>query len=197
VAASQEVERQFRSLFERYYRRVFAYALRRESNRSVAEDVVAETFLVAWRRIGEVPSGDEALPWLFGVARRVLANARRTEVRRDRLLSRLRERPAAVVTEAVDEQPVASDERAGILGALRRLRPADAELLKLAVWEELSHAQIALVLECSVNAVGIRLHRARKAFAAELAKTMPPSGHSPVTSHSPANREPDDDPNRR
>jgi RNA polymerase sigma factor (sigma-70 family) len=184
VAASQEVERQFRLLFDCYYRRILAYALRREPNQSAAEDVVAETFLVAWRRIGDVPGGDAALPWLFGVARRVLANARRTDARRDRLLARLRQGPMVELTEAVDDTPLASDVQAQILGALGRLRPGDAELLQLAVWEQLSHAQMSVVLECSVNAVGIRLHRARKAFAEDLAKTMPPSGHSPVTPHS-------------
>jgi RNA polymerase sigma factor (sigma-70 family) len=197
VAASKEVERQFRLLFDCYYRRVLAYALRRESNRTAAEDVVAETFLVAWRRIGDVPAGDDALPWLLGVARRVLANARRTDARRDRLLARLRQEPMVEVTEAVDAAPLASDARAQILGALSRLRPGDAELLQLAVWEQLSHAQIALVLECSVNAVGIRLHRARKAFAAELVKPMPPSGHSPITPYSsPTSRAPNDEPLR-
>jgi RNA polymerase sigma factor (sigma-70 family) len=185
VAASREVERQFRLLFDCYYRRVLAYALRREPNRPAAEDVVAETFLVAWRRIGDVPGAEDALPWLLGVARRVLANARRTDARRDRLLARLRQGPGVEVIEAVDAAPLASETRAQIIGALARLRPGDAEVLQLAVWEQLSHAQIALVLECSVNAVGIRLHRARKAFAEELVKTMPPSGHSPITPQSP------------
>jgi RNA polymerase sigma factor (sigma-70 family) len=185
VAASREVERQFRLLFDCYYRRVLAYALRREPNRPAAEDVVAETFLVAWRRIGDVPGDEDALPWLLGVARRVLANARRTDARRDRLLARLRQGPGVEVIEAVDAAPLASETRAQIIGALARLRPGDAEVLQLAVWEQLSHAQIALVLECSVNAVGIRLHRARKAFAEELVKTIPPSGHSPITPQSP------------
>jgi RNA polymerase sigma factor (sigma-70 family) len=185
VAAPRQVERQFRLLFDSYYRRVLAYALRREPNRPAAEDVVAETFLVARRRIGEVPGGDDALPWLLGVARRVLANARRGDARRDRLLARLRQVPGVEVTDPVDAAPLASETRAQIIGALGRLRPSDAEVLQLAVWEQLSHAQIAVALECSVNAVGIRLHRARKAFADELVKRMPPSGHSPITPHSP------------
>jgi RNA polymerase sigma factor (sigma-70 family) len=185
VAASRQVERRFRLLFDSYYRRVLAYALRREPNRPAAEDAVAETFLVAWRRIGDVPAGEDALPWLLGVARRVLANARRTDARRDRLLARLRQGPRVEVLDSVESAPLASETRAQIIGALARLRPGDAEVLQLAVWEQLSHAQIAVVLECSVNAVGIRLHRARKAFAEELVKRMPPSGHSRITPHSP------------
>lgn len=170
---SDEAERRFRALFDGCYRPLLGYALRRANSRAAAEDVVAETFLVAWRRIGDVPeSSDTALAWLFGVARRVSANTRRGDARRERLLARLsRARNDQTTDTPLDEVVVAGgDASAAVAEAMRRLRPADAEVLQLALWEQLSHAQIAVVLDCSVNAVAIRLHRARKAFGDEMQK---------------------------
>ena len=69
---------------------MLAYVLRRVERAEDAGDVVAETFLVAWRRMDKVPAGDEARLWLYGVARRQLANQRRGELRRSRLADRLR-----------------------------------------------------------------------------------------------------------
>jgi len=179
-----EHERRFRALYDASYRPVLAYSLRRADNQATAEDVVAETFLIAWRRIDEVPTGDETLPWLLGVARRVLANARRGDTRRDRLLGRLRQHRVEVATE-VEEQASAHETETAILAALDRIRPADAEVLKLAAWEGLTHAQIAIVLDCSVNAVAIRVHRARASLRAEVEKGPADSGHPLVTRRTP------------
>ena len=173
------VEERFRDVYDRHYRRVLGYALRRAATPGAAEDVVAEVFLVAWRRIGDVPDGDEAIAWLLAVARRVLANTRRGDARRDRLVARLRqsvppERFAAEVEDAVS----ARDEHGAVLAAVGRLRSDDAEVLQLLAWEQLSHAQAAVVLGCSVNAVAIRLHRARRRLADELVKGDEPAGHT-------------------
>lgn len=179
------VECRYRTLFDDCYRPVLAYALRRSNSRAGAEDAVAETFLVAWRRIGEVPIDDgEARAWLIGTVRRVLSNARRGDVRRDRLIARLHQQRSDLVTRADD--PVfdtvvdSSDSEVGYV--LARLRAVDAEILQLALWEQLTHAQMAIVLDCSTNAVAIRLHRARNAFAAEYEKHNPISGHHRVGS---------------
>jgi RNA polymerase sigma factor (sigma-70 family) len=146
----------FTELFELHGPRVLAYALRRTTSTADAEDVAAETFVVAWRRRTEIP--EDPLPWLYGVARRVLANQRRGTVRRFRALLRL-ERP--------DPAPARLGEEEGpAIAALARLSADDQELLRLVAWEELTHAQIASVLGISVNAVAIRLHRARARFAA-------------------------------
>ena len=149
----------FDALFEATRRQVLAYALRRTREPADAEDAAAETFAIAWRRIDDVPPGADALPWLYGVARRVLANQRRGTERRWNLLGRLFERA-----------PRASDGPDVDLGgpataALAALRPDDRELLQLVAWEDLDHAAIAQVLGISVNAVAIRLHRARRRFA--------------------------------
>lgn len=176
---SEEAERRFRALFDRCYRPVLGYALRRAATRSGAEDVAADTFLVAWRRIGDVPREDsEALAWLLGVARRILSNARRGDARRDRLIARLHQhRSDAGVDLDAEAVAMVNERHATVLAVLATLRAADAEILQLATWEQLSHAQIAVVLDCSVNAVAIRLHRARRAFTDALAKDDRESGH--------------------
>jgi RNA polymerase sigma-70 factor (ECF subfamily) len=150
-------------LFEAHHRTVLAYAARRSPTLTDAEDVVAEVFLVAWRRLEAVPDGDEALPWLLGVARRTIANQRRGLFRRRRLQERLEttvERPL----------PAAPTGTEPALEALSRLSKSDQELLRLVAWEELSHAEIAAILGISVNAVAIRLHRARARFEEALVK---------------------------
>jgi RNA polymerase sigma-70 factor (ECF subfamily) len=153
----------FEQLFEAHHRALLAYAARRLPSLTDAEDVVADVFLVAWRRLGDVPAGDAALPWLYGVARRTISNQRRSTNRRTNLQARLEqtaERPMAVPTP--DAGPA--------LDALARLKTDDQELLRLVAWEELSHAEIAEVLGISVNAVAIRLHRARGRFEQALVK---------------------------
>ena len=135
---------------------MLAYALRR-TERATAEDVVAETFVIAWRRLDEVP--DPPLPWLLGVARRVLANQRRGERRRDALLDRLRREPAP------QPAPV-EDGRA--LAALAALGERDREALLLHAWEGLDHAGAGTVMGCSAAAFAVRLHRARRRLAKEL-----------------------------
>lgn len=147
----------FHALFETHHRAVLGYALRRTRVEADAEDVVAETFAVAWRRFEAIP--DEPLPWLYGVARRVLANQRRGAARRARLL----ERAAAFLPRSIS-----SPQREPAIDALERLSPDDQELLRLVAWEELTHAEVAVVLATTPNAVAIRLHRARKRFAQAL-----------------------------
>ena len=154
----------FDALFDAHSAAVLAYAVRRTSHVSDAEDVAAETFVVAWRRFADIPAEPRA--WLFGVARRVLANHRRGAERRASLVSRLTSfatRPHAPPTPHATEEPA--------LDALARLSASDQELLRLVAWEELTQAEIAHVLGISVNAVAIRLHRARQRFAATLAQT--------------------------
>jgi RNA polymerase sigma-70 factor (ECF subfamily) len=138
--------------------------LRRISNPDDAADIIAETFLTAWRRLAEMPREPEARLWLYGVARRVMANYRRGERRRSALAGRLRADLGVAY-----RPPEYTGELAQIAEAFGRLPEAERELLALTAWEGLDHGQIAIVLGCSRNAVRIRLHRARKRFAGELA----------------------------
>ena len=137
--------------------------------------MAADTFLVAWRRFPDVPPGEDALPWLYGVARLVLLNSRRSRRRRQLLQDRLSNLRAE--SAELDDTVGRQDDRQKVRDALRRLKPDDKELLRLITWEGLSHRHVALVLGCSENAVAIRLHRARERLAAQLAKDAGPAGH--------------------
>jgi RNA polymerase sigma-70 factor (ECF subfamily) len=155
----------FRRLFAANERELLAYVLRRVDRAEDAADVVAETFLVAWRRLDDLPPGDEARLWLYGVARRQLANQRRGQLRRSRLADRLRaELPAAVARARSPE-----DHRvAAVRAALARLDEEDREILRLTSWEGLTPSEIAAVMGLPGVTVRSRLHRARKRLRTEV-----------------------------
>jgi RNA polymerase sigma factor (sigma-70 family) len=159
-------ERRFEALYEAYHGAVLGYVLRRTANPEDAADVMAETFMTSWRRLNEVPTGQEARPWLYGVARRVLANYHRGERRRSALADRLRTDLAVNY-----RPPEIAGEPVRIAAAFRRLPDEQREILALEAWEGLDNGEIAVVLGCSRNAVRIRMHRARKRLARELAST--------------------------
>ncbi|MGD2059505.1 MAG: sigma-70 family RNA polymerase sigma factor [Acidimicrobiia bacterium] len=150
-------------LYERFYRPVYAYC-RRRTMADVVDDVVADTFLTAWRRIDDVPDDHEALPWLYGVAYRVLGNQRRGSARRRKLDERLASigHPAPSLPHEVI---VMGEESRQVLAALDSLRLIDREVLRLSAWEELPQVEIALVLDISVEAVRQRLHQAKRRLA--------------------------------
>ena len=165
-AGMNERQARFEALYAANHSPIFGYALRRTASPDDAADILAETFLTAWRRLDDLPAGDDARMWLYGVARRVLANYRRGERRRSALADRLHaELPGSYAPPEFD------DESARIAEAMRRLPPRQQELLALNAWEGLDCGEIATVLGCSRNAVRIRLHRARVRLAAELAST--------------------------
>lgn len=151
-----EAEARFRWLYAEHGRAVLAYAVRRSIDAADAADVVADTFLVAWRRLADVPAGDEARLWLYGVARRTLANQRRAERRRERLAERLRrELPTALAAATVTPTGGA------VIAALGLLAESDREVLLHAAWEHLEPAEIAAILGITKTAARSRLHRAR------------------------------------
>jgi RNA polymerase sigma-70 factor (ECF subfamily) len=122
-------------------------------------DIVAECFLVLWRRLAAAPVDDsDVLPWLIGVARHVLANDRRARLRREQLVRRL----ADLETEAGEDDESFRMHVQLVFESLFELDHDDRELLLLAAWEELSNREIAIVLGCSENAAAIRLHRVRR-----------------------------------
>ena len=155
----RDAQEDFRLVYDGTYRFVLAYALRRTLIDADARDVVADTFLVAWRRFDVVPRGDDALPWLYGVARRVIANQRRSQGRQSQLLERIGTSLPAPID--VERSVITAHEGRTATSALRLLDPDDQELLCLVAWEELSYRQIATMLECTENAVAIRVHRTR------------------------------------
>jgi RNA polymerase sigma-70 factor (ECF subfamily) len=173
AVASDERQRRFEAAYAAHHGPILGYVLRRTSNPDDAADVIAETFLTAWRRLDDMPPDPQARLWLYGVARRVLANHHRGQRRAAALAGRLRADLAAAY-----QPPEFTGELAQIAEAFRGLAGPERELLALAAWEGLDHGQIAVVLACSRNAVRIRLHRARKRFAAELARCQARSAES-------------------
>lgn len=166
--AMTDEEEYFVAIYRRFARPIQAYCARRTAGSQVA-DAVAETFLVAWRRIDQVPEGDATLPWLYGVAYRVLSHQWRHKARTRRLIERLQD---MADEEALSPEVllVRSEEHRVVLAASARLRPIDQEILRLTLWEELSHADVSVVLGIEATAIKQRAYRARRNLAAEYQK---------------------------
>ncbi len=149
----------FEQIFTACHDAVVRYAVRRVAAEAV-QDVVSETFLVAWRRLDDLEG--EALPWLLGIARRVAANQRRSRARREALVERIR----GDAGRAAACELVSGDGR--LADALARLGERDREALLLIAWDGLSTRDAAAVLGCTSGALAVRLHRARRRLAREL-----------------------------
>jgi RNA polymerase sigma-70 factor (ECF subfamily) len=174
--------RQFEGIFGACYSRVLGFAIRRSDDRATAEEAVSETFLVVWRRLDAVP--DEPLPWLLGVARKVIANQRRAAGRRTP------DGPLVPLEAVPDPAPGAGvadlvADREAFGEAFAALGPGDREVLALVNWDGLSPKEASTVLDCTPATFYLRLHRARR----RLLKELEARGHSfgeraagPVTS---------------
>ncbi|MCT9930855.1 RNA polymerase sigma factor [Planotetraspora sp. A-T 1434] len=160
-----DIRQRFEEIYLAHFADLLAYVRRRTESPEDAADALAETFTTAWRRISDVPDGPAARLWLYGVARRVLANGRRAETRRSALVERLGEELARWAEGAA---PYDRDDFDAVRAAFRRLNPDDREVLALVSWEGLSSAEVAAVLGCSRGAARLRLHRARKRLARQL-----------------------------
>jgi RNA polymerase sigma-70 factor (ECF subfamily) len=142
--------------------------LARRTDPATADDVLAETLLVCWRRYDDLPG--HPLPFAYGVARNCLANADRAARRQGRVAGRI----AALDPPRETTDPAAD---IGVVEAMGRLRADDVDLLRLWAWEQLTPGEIATVLEITPNAVSIRLHRAKERLRAELRKVEAADGH--------------------
>lgn len=146
--------------------------LARRTDPDTAEDVLAETLLVCWRRLDDVP--EPALPWVYAVARGCLANAARSARRQRRVAARVATLdPPTPAPGPGDDGPY----DAALAEALAALPERDAELLRLWAWEQLTPGEIGVVLGVTANAASIRLHRARGKLREELRKTDARAGH--------------------
>jgi RNA polymerase sigma factor (sigma-70 family) len=154
----------FEALYTEHHGSIHSYVYRRLSGAPAeVPDVVAEVFSVAWRRLDQLPDGSEPRLWLYGLARHVLLNHRRGNRRRARLVERLRREASTAPQLSVVPAPGDS----WLLGAIERLPDAYREAVMLVNWEGCSHADAAQVLGCSVNAVALRLHKARARLLAD------------------------------
>ena len=130
------------------------------------EDAVSDTFMTVWRRLDEIPPGDDILPWLYGVAYRVLAHQWRSAFRRQRLAEKLSSL-GVTATSLPEDVVVLRQEARQVVTALGGLNSTDQEILRLTTWEELSPAEIAVALGISVGAVRQRFYQAKKKLADE------------------------------
>jgi RNA polymerase sigma-70 factor (ECF subfamily) len=156
--SATERRSRFEAIFDEGYEPLLAYARRRVG--IDADDVVAEAFAVTWRRLEDVPS--DPLPWLYGVARRVISDQRRAGRRRHALVERVRRAEA-------DEAVGGPDLGPPLFAALARLSSSDREAILLVAWENLSAKEAAEALGCSTVAFRVRLHRARQRLRGHLA----------------------------
>jgi RNA polymerase sigma factor (sigma-70 family) len=155
-----ERRQRFDRLFADYGADIVAYCGWRAGSAHDAQDAVADVFLIAWRRLDELPEGDAARVWLYATARRVSSNHRRSKRRRAALQERL-----ALEAAPPPQDAIPFDRAAELVHeALHRLGPRDREVLLLAEWEGLSPTQIASVLGCLTVTARGRLHRARRRF---------------------------------
>lgn len=158
---------QFDDVYAAHRDAVWRYFRRRSD--ADHEDLTTEVFLVAWRRREELPA--EPLPWLYGVARKVLANHRRAGDRRDALA----ERAAAHTPAAAPDVADAVGRRADLARALAELSDPDRELILLVAWEGLTLAEAAAALGCRRGTAAVRLHRARRRLHAALTDEPEPA----------------------
>lgn len=165
-------------LFRRHYRAVAAYVARRAPP-EVVDDVVAETFLVAWRRLDDIP--DQPLPWLLGVARKIMATQRRAARRRRLLVTKLSGADVQPTTTGFGGDPI------GVREALNELSAKDREAVTLVAWDGLAPNEAAAVLDESAVVFRVRLHRARRRLREKLERreqvdayglVLPPSRRS-------------------
>lgn len=182
----------FKAAYEAHVRTLLGYALRRTATPADAADVVAETMLTAWRRIDVLPDEPETILWLYGVARNVITNGDRTHRRQRRLAEILRSQ----LDDVLEDPPISDPALAAqITDAMHSLTPIEREVLTLTATEQLSPAEIAVVLQMNQNTVRTHLHRARTKLRSALttgtteksatrAKRTEGTGHERAERHS-------------
>ncbi|GIF53737.1 RNA polymerase sigma-70 factor (ECF subfamily) [Asanoa ferruginea] len=169
-----DAQRRFTSIYYEHHPQVYAYAVSR-AGRDLADDVVGETFLIAWRKLASVPA-DAPLPWLLGVARNVVRRRYHAEVRQAALAVELR----AWVDDAQHDVADGVTEKAAMLAALAALGDDDRELLTLVAWHGLSPREAARVVGCSTATYSVRLHRARKRLQQALSAPAKAERRTPI-----------------
>ena len=167
----EESRVRFAELYREYYPKVLGYARRRTSSPAAAEDIVASTFMVAWRRIDTYLGADAPLAWLYGVAYRTLLSHYRGERARLRLTAKV-SNEFPVISDAPDVTAEGRENLAAVVAALNRLSATDQELLLLAGWEDLDHDDLAVVLDIARPLIRSRLYRARRRLEREYQRLL-------------------------
>ena len=164
-----KADERFTRIYEMHYLAVLAYCARRV-NRSDAEDVSSEVFAVLWRKMDAFDPA-APLPWLYNVALGTIRNRHRATWRSIELTRKIGGTQSTTGAAAPDVLIVRNEQDEEALRSLSRLRESDQEVIRLAIWEEMSAREIGLVLGCSTSAADQRLHRAKKRLAKKLSPT--------------------------
>ena len=157
----------FEALYAANVKDLLSYALRRSASTHDAVETLAEAMLVAWRRIDDVPEGIEARLWLFGVMQNVINNSRRASRRRKSLVEKV---SSLLESDLQDEIRPPDSRTSRVHEALKQLRPIEAEVNRLSVWEELTSSQISTLLQIPPETVRTHLHRGRSKLRALLSE---------------------------
>jgi RNA polymerase sigma factor (sigma-70 family) len=178
MSMATDSEERFDELYRATRKDVLAYLTRRTGDPEHAADMLAETYLIAWRKLPEIPDGHEGRLWLFGVARHLLlknADQRRShDVLVQRLASELQITLGA-------STPVEDHRAAALREGVASLPDKEREIVLLTAWEGLTPRQIAAVTGTSANVVRVRLAHARSKLRRRLACLQPPAAPRPAT----------------
>jgi RNA polymerase sigma-70 factor (ECF subfamily) len=173
MSGSTEDSARFDELFRATRKDVLAYLIRRTGDPEQAADMLADTYLIAWRKLADVPDGNRGRLWLFGVARNLLLKGVERRRSRDVLVERL----ASELQIELSARAPAEDHRANLLReGVASLPYKEREILLLTAWEGLTPRDIAMVTGTSANLVRVRLAHARSKLRRQLACLQPPGG---------------------
>lgn len=179
MSSAPERREQFERVAAEVYEPLQRY-LGRRAHAADAEDALADTLLAVWRRLDDMP--DDPLPWCYGAARRCLANQRRGETRRLRLVQHAESQVDASAGLALDPQRATESSDPALVAALDVLTESEAEIVRLWAWEQLEPREIAVALDMTANAVSVALARAKRKLAQHLDRQdRLPAGHIPRT----------------
>ena len=155
----------FDALFAAHFRSIWSYVARRVPA-GMVDDVVSRCFTIAWQKFAAIPPSPQDRLWLIGVARRCIADQRRSDGRRSRLVSKI---ALDVPRQCSDADRVEDPRLATVLDSISELSPLDREALQLVLWDGLTHEEASEVMECSVAAFESRYRRARNAVRLSVA----------------------------
>ncbi len=155
----------FEAIYSKTFDDVFRYLLRRTDSQQDAEDLIAEVYTTAWKKLSSVPANGE-LPWLYTTAHNHLRNYWRKQSKK-----RDNEQFKELQPEDAVEQPTSESNSLAV--CIKQLKEDDAEIIRLSCWEGLSPKELAEVYKCSTNAIYIKLHRAKERLQQKLAEQDP------------------------
>jgi RNA polymerase sigma-70 factor, ECF subfamily len=171
VSTSTPDADRFNALYRSTRKDVLAYLARRAHGHDEAADLLAETYLIAWRKLDQVPKDEQGRLWLFGVARNLLKKQARHHHLQDELTKRLEQELRATAPSPTLSDGPWSDK---LRQAISDLPEKEREILLLTAWEGLAPREIAAIIGSSANAVRVRLARARSRLRPELTASTNP-----------------------